>query len=440
MWDNSNTYHFYGPEDIRRYLNGDMNAQEMHDMEKAALKDPLLADAIDGFRNTDPAVTDKHLNEIKAAILGSSFKENLVIPINEIPRNRWWRWAVAACTLGIVASATWWFTQKQEEGTHAPVAHIPAPATEITTTPVTEKDVSKTAAPVIQPETPLKNKLQAVTAPARNPSADVKKPAGITEKATAADHTAASPVAETKTAPAAFNNDAAQSAIAYQEASAPAIALERPVFSPRSSLLDRPLRFVSGKITDEAGNPIPDATVSASRDVRILSKKDGSFTLPATDSTLKVSVSYVGYENIMATLTPGKVNHVKLAKNEPALNEVVVVGYGRQKKKPMTKAIADYRKFQKQSEADWKNEILYPEEGWAHFYQELGADLGVDKSKATKTLQIKFTVDENGDPVDFEIVQSPDEVLAKKAIEFIKKAKWKNFKLDKNAIVKIEIN
>ncbi|MCH5688321.1 energy transducer TonB [Niabella sp. W65] len=93
-----------------------------------------------------------------------------------------------------------------------------------------------------------------------------------------------------------------------------------------------------------------------------------------------------------------------------------------------------------QAEAASANEVIYPEEGWSHFYEELGTSLGVDKAKKTKTLQIKFTVDDNGDPVDFEVVESPDAILAKKAIEFIKKAKWKNFKLDKNALVKIEVN
>ena len=41
----------YSVEDIERYLKGKMSAKEMHDMEKAALQDSFLADAIEGFIN-----------------------------------------------------------------------------------------------------------------------------------------------------------------------------------------------------------------------------------------------------------------------------------------------------------------------------------------------------------------------------------------------------
>ena len=39
----------YSIEDIERYLNGNMTAKEMHELERAALNDPLLADAIEGY-------------------------------------------------------------------------------------------------------------------------------------------------------------------------------------------------------------------------------------------------------------------------------------------------------------------------------------------------------------------------------------------------------
>lgn len=39
----------YSYADIERYLQGKMNATEMHEMEKAALTDAFLADAIEGY-------------------------------------------------------------------------------------------------------------------------------------------------------------------------------------------------------------------------------------------------------------------------------------------------------------------------------------------------------------------------------------------------------
>jgi TonB family protein len=47
------TYH-YSAEDIQRYISGKMSAGEMHAIEKAALEDPFLADAIEGIREMQP--------------------------------------------------------------------------------------------------------------------------------------------------------------------------------------------------------------------------------------------------------------------------------------------------------------------------------------------------------------------------------------------------
>ncbi|RYY23735.1 MAG: hypothetical protein EOO04_13925, partial [Chitinophagaceae bacterium] len=49
MNDNGNHSKQYKADDIRRYLDGGMSSAEMHAIEKAALDDPFLSDAIDGY-------------------------------------------------------------------------------------------------------------------------------------------------------------------------------------------------------------------------------------------------------------------------------------------------------------------------------------------------------------------------------------------------------
>ena len=48
----------YSAEDIQRYLDGKMDQAGMHALEKAALEDPFLADAIDGFRDMRPNIKE----------------------------------------------------------------------------------------------------------------------------------------------------------------------------------------------------------------------------------------------------------------------------------------------------------------------------------------------------------------------------------------------
>ena len=96
----------------------------------------------------------------------------------------------------------------------------------------------------------------------------------------------------------------------------------------------------TGKVLDEKGQPLVGASVrikgaksGTSTDV------NGSFTLEVPDNTVLV-ISYLGYEDkeVAATGSNGLNITMALAKN--SLNEVVVVGYGTQKKINLTGAVA----------------------------------------------------------------------------------------------------
>lgn len=452
MQQTNNTYPFYGPEDIKRYLSGSMSAQEMHDMEKAALKDPLLADAIDGFRNADPVLTDNHLNAIKASILGLSHQEPVIVPLNTAPKAHWWRWVAAACSLTLIAGATWWMTQKAESDLK-PVARInitqPADTTQtvINRTPVTTtaEQAEQSQGPItpnhqharVQPQ-PKKEQVASKTALAL---VETSQPAPA-QKMTTAD--AIQPGPGTGLASKAIKNEPVNysyspPAMAVTPSASPATVMAKnaDVSTHRKEMVLQPVAYIQGQVIDKEGTPLPNASISSPGRSRTTANNDGSFVLPVYDSSFDVSVNMVGYQNATASLKPGRQNKIVLEKAFNSLEETIVVGYTGNRKK-RTAYMQDARKAQ--AAATSANEVIYPEEGWSHFYEELGTSLGVDKAKKTKTLQIKFTVDDNGDPVDFEVVESPDAILAKKAIEFIKRSKWKNFKLDKNALVKIEVN
>ena len=85
----------YGFSDIHRYLNGQMTAKEMHDIERAALQDPFLADAIEGYENRDKQQSEKHLNEITAAVQGNHKRAKIIAPF----KRRRYGWIAAASVL-----------------------------------------------------------------------------------------------------------------------------------------------------------------------------------------------------------------------------------------------------------------------------------------------------------------------------------------------------
>lgn len=450
MQPTNSTYPFYGPEDIKRYLSGSMNAQEMHDMEKAALKDPLLADAIDGFRNADPEVTDTHLNALKASILGLSQQEQPeVIPLTPSSKFQWWRWIAAACSLTLIAGTTWWFTQKTTP-VAAPIARIeqtqPADTSRNTLTAQPANGVTPMADqdPVVTAKTD--ERTHANPGLKKEPVTAAEVPASALAEAVAPRQTLENEAIPSKKEMLHFESRALKqeraglsdaSAVTASASSTAAMAKSMNAEAPNKAIGFQPVAYIEGLVVDKEGTPLPHASISIPGRSKTTANSDGSFVLPVYDSSFGVLVNMVGYQNTTALLNPRKKNKITLNRSFANTDEIVITAMGQKRKKP-TAYMEDARKAQ--AAAVSANEVIYPEEGWSHFYEELGTSLGVDKAKRTKTLQIKFTVDDNGDPVDFEIVESPDAIMAKKAIEFIKKAKWKNFKLDKNALVKIEVN
>ena len=101
---------------------------------------------------------------------------------------------------------------------------------------------------------------------------------------------------------------------------------------------------IRGTVTDESGTPVPDVTVTL-KGSSTGTKTDaaGSFTLTVPDNgkNTELIFSHVNFQSKSETFSGSQVS-TKLAKAVGNLDEVVVVGYGSQKKKDITGAVATY--------------------------------------------------------------------------------------------------
>ncbi len=90
---------------------------------------------------------------------------------------------------------------------------------------------------------------------------------------------------------------------------------------------------VSGKVLDEAGNPLPGASIKVKGQRQsTTTDADGQFVLKDIAADAVLSVSYVGYESREVTLSGTGQLLITLTSASAKLGEVVVVGYGSQKK------------------------------------------------------------------------------------------------------------
>lgn len=110
------------------------------------------------------------------------------------------------------------------------------------------------------------------------------------------------------------------------------------VIAPKQSLQQK----VSGKITDASTNdPLVGVNVVVEgTTVGSITDADGKFTIDVPGSNVVLLITYIGYVSQKVQLTGQNTIEVKLIPDINKLNEVVVVGYGTQKKESITGSMA----------------------------------------------------------------------------------------------------
>ena len=100
-------------------------------------------------------------------------------------------------------------------------------------------------------------------------------------------------------------------------------------------------RTVTGKVTDQQGNPVPLASVTVKgTNIGTTTNSTGDFSINVPSSATALIISSVGMAQQEITLTSSNNYSVSLAASAGDLQEVVVVGYGTQKRRDLTGSVA----------------------------------------------------------------------------------------------------
>ena len=157
----------YSAEDIRRYWKNEMSAQEMHALEIAAMEDPFLADALEGYSKLqkDPS------NDL--ALLKTRIAERAATAavVKMKRRNQWLRVAaifILLAGLGVVAFKMMQQNKNDLAKNESPKANAaPVPKEKATSTQPTDQYLAKDSSRVIYDSAEIVRPSDLATAPSK---------------------------------------------------------------------------------------------------------------------------------------------------------------------------------------------------------------------------------------------------------------------------------
>lgn len=367
--------------DIERYLRGELSPAEMHALEKEALNDPFLAEALEGVEHAGADNFLYDLHEINRSMYDKLKRS----PRKSRKSIRIWGWtsSVAATLLILVVAgflAVHYLREQREQAAAIPPFEIPASTDTLT---------------VIMPGIALAETTEQPTRAQYGTTPPVRHEAGSQPEQPAI---AAGPPQETAKVEESITT------AAESEVRSDAFARER--------LATIPLRRakVSGKVTDESGQTLPGVNVSAKgTDASAVTDSEGRYELAIPGDSATLAFDYIGFEAQEVAASPNREVNVVLEEDITTLSEVVVIGAAAKK------TSGDKSPEPIGGKASFNNylakSVRYPEQA--------------ARDKVEGKVTVRFAVEPDGELTDFQIVKGIGSGCEEELIRAIRQGpKW----------------
>lgn len=290
------------------YIRGARKGKEAHRLEKEAMRDPFLADALEGYSCVGNGA-DEQIEELRRRIRARAVRK----------RNHAVVWSIAASLLIGVCIGSYFLFQEKPLSDEARMAMEQAVHPKPLSVYEEEKKDELAEAVIKDSAGPSKkliseNKKKKMLAPSSEvPQVMTQELMEEALEATIDDE------------PSAMDKKMVMRASVANDSS----------FNTKVAVVGK----VRGKVTDPSGEPLVGATVRVKgTNQGTISDENGDFTLK-TDGNRELSVDYIGYESVVLPADTTKDLLIAMNVDDATLDEVVVVGYGSQPKSSVTGAI-----------------------------------------------------------------------------------------------------
>lgn len=279
----------YTAADFNRYHSGQMSEKEMHALEKAALKDSFLADALEGYAYTDKP--EKDIADLKEKLLSKRKKKNIFLVIQK--QNIWLRIAALFILIAGIGYLAYQLNFNKENTTLA------------------KKEDSND----------IKNKAIQIIIPKAD-SINIEKGIAVSpENKKIEQNIKISPDNAIENTSDDLRRESMQTTANPGD--------------KRDYFITPEKNFMKGQVVDSLGHPVQYATIKdKNAKINTISDSVGRFKMKTNDSSLTANISAPGYKTKEKILSDKNEQVIVMEHDNQNLNEVVVTANGikRQKK------------------------------------------------------------------------------------------------------------
>ena len=367
------------------YIQGLRKGKEAHRLEKESMKDPFLADAIDGYNQVE-GNHEQRIEQLRIQISARSTKKRNIYAII---------WSVAAClVIGFGISSYFLFLRETPE----PVIPI-IPQKEIALVPTKTKTDSTPISPVSTKQADKKDIIaKSRTTISKPPSAPITT---MPMEEETSDQTVA-----------ATDEEVIMTTGASDPESVKKMRIAKMAVIPTNDI-------IKGKVTDQKGEPLIGASVMyKGTNIGTVTDVNGEFSLLKKAENKQLTAQYIGYDPVEVPVDTSRTMLIAMNEDQKGLSEVVVVGYGVNKKanKDSTPQPVDgKRKYQKYLK---ENLVRPTDETCAQVKGKVVLTFLVNKDGRPFHIKVKKSLCESSDKEAIRLVQEgPDWTYGNKQAE-----------------------
>jgi len=383
---------------LLKYIHGNRRGKDVNSLEKEAMKDSFLSDAMQGYEKVEGYDHDRRITAMRTQITRKTHSGKHILRYLSI---------AAGILLIIGFGGRFWLNQNQRN-TEEHIAIVKsAPKSEMLSAPAPDM-LSRNNHPQVMDEDDIEESSEhELQMKASQQRSEVK----VEEKTKAEmkpDVATVAPVAQQRKihketeAQQEIQEIVTESEPDLTPISAIAIA-ENERVDAKTSHKELKTGKVRGIIVDKEGEPLPGATVVYSgTNTGVVSDTAGYFELP--ESTEKnIMINYLGYEtvNLIADADADTTMLIAMTESNDALAEVTIVAFGKQKKETVIGTVSPEKEVRIKSQP-----VIGLKKYKEYLETNLIRPLSEDCKGKKGRVKLKFSIGALGRPVNIRVEKS----------------------------------